>query len=254
MMRIEIYADGADMNGIVSTATNPAITGFTTNPTLMRKAGVTNYEEFAKDVMQRLKYLRPDTNISLEVFADDHAGMVTQAQWIHKWARYVGYMAYVKIPITNTLGYYSFETIKTLTGIGIPCNITAVCSPCQVHDILPAIDANTPTIISVFAGRIADSGINPVGIMRDCLTLLKESNPLHYGSYYATHKIKLLWASPREAYNVIQADEIGCDIITLTDDLIKKLKKVGVSLTDVSLDTVNMFYNDAKASGYTIEG
>lgn len=255
MMRIEIYADGADMNGIVSAANNPTITGFTTNPTLMRKAGVTDYKAFACDAMQRLKYLRPDTNISLEVFADDHAGMVHQAQEIHRWAKDIGYMAYIKIPITNTLGYYSFETIKTLTSIGIPCNITAVCTVWQIENILDAIDANTPTIISVFAGRIADAGIDPVFVMRQCVSRLRESDVHQYGSYYATHKIKLLWASPREVFNVIQADDAGCDIITLTDALLKKLKHtVGVSLPNVSLDTVKMFYDDAKASGYTIEG
>ena len=252
-MRIQIYADGADIDGIITAANNPYVTGFTTNPTLMRKAGIADYKQFAQDAMLRLHQLRPDTNISLEVFADDAEGMIMQARQINAWAADIGYMAYVKIPITTTNGESTFDVVKLLTGMGVPCNITAVFTPGQVEHILGAIDATTPTIISVFAGRIADAGVNPVRVMGQCIAEARKTDPLRFGSYYDTHKIKFLWASTREIYNLIQADEVGCDIITLTPDLIKKREKLGANLTDVSLDTVKMFYNDACASRYMIE-
>lgn len=241
----EIFADGADLNGILTISHDPRVTGFTTNPTLMRAAGITNYQEFATAVMTKLKTHRPETNISLEVFADDDAGMIAQARTIHQWATAIGYTAYVKIPITNTTGRSTFEVVRTLSAEGIPCNITAVFTAKQVNNILPAIAKTTPTIISVFCGRIADAGIDPIGVLRDCMTLTKATQ-------YHDHQIKFLWASPREVYNYVQAVDLGCDIITMTPDLIKKISGLGKDLTQFSLETVQMFYRDASASQYTI--
>lgn len=241
----EIFADGADFNGILASAQNPRVTGFTTNPTLMRAAGITNYQEFAISIMEKLKAHRPDTNISLEVFADDAAGMIQQARTIHHWATNIGYTAYVKIPITNTAGTSTFDVIQTLSVEGIPCNITAVFTPTQVDHILPALTSSTPTIISVFCGRIADTGVDPETTLRNCMTLVKSTR-------YLDHKIKFLWASPREVYNYVQATNLGCHIITMTPDLIKKVSGIGKELTQFSLETVQMFYRDATASQYTI--
>lgn len=243
----EIYADGADLTGILAATTNPAITGFTTNPSLMRQAGITNYEEFATTILRELKVRRPDTNISLEVFADDADNMIRQAKTIYKWSQAAGYPVYVKIPITNTAGDSTAPVIQALTHAGIPCNITAVFTVAQVRAVLPAIAPTTPTIISVFCGRIADAGRDPVQILRDCMVEARSTS-------YQNHQIKFLWASPREAYNYVQACEVGCDIITMTPDLIKKVSGLGKDLTQFSLDTVKMFYNDAVASQYTIEG
>lgn len=241
----EIYADGADLNGILTAAANQQITGFTTNPTLMRQAGITNYEEFAKQILQELRQRRPDTNISLEVFADDHVNMIRQARSIYSWSQEIGYPVYIKIPITNTAGESTAPVIRLLTHEGIQCNITAVFTPEQVKSVLPAICPRTPTIISVFCGRIADAGQNPISLMCRCMDEAAEPE-------YTDHQIKFLWASPREVYNYVQAQEIGCHIITMTPDLIKKLSGLGKNLTQFSLDTVNMFYNDATASAYTI--
>lgn len=241
----EIYADGADFRGILVAAENPRVTGFTTNPTLMRAAGITDYQQFAKEIMRELKVRRPETNISLEVFADDYQGMVSQARTIHAWAQEIGYLAYIKIPITNTLGVSSVDVIQTLTAAGIPCNITAVFTSTQVREILPAITATTPTIISVFCGRIADTGYDPVKMMRRCIVQAKNSR-------YAQHRIKFLWASPREIYNYIQAVNTHTDIITMTPDLIKKLSGLEKDLHQFSLETVQMFARDAQTSHYTI--
>lgn len=241
----EIFADGADFAGILAAADNPRVTGFTTNPTLMRQAGVTDYQQFATSIMTALKATRPETNISLEVFADDNASMIAQARTIHQWAQTIGYLTYVKIPITNTKGESTFEVISTLSAEGIPCNITAVFTDKQVSNILPAIKRDTPTIISVFCGRIADAGIDPVMMLRNCMLTARSTR-------YRDHQIKFLWASPREVYNYVQAKELSCDIITMTPELIKKLSGLGKNLTEFSLETVQMFYRDAAASQYTI--
>lgn len=241
----EIFADGADFSGIVDMATNPNVTGFTTNPTLMRAAGVANYRDFALDIMTTLKSKRPETNISLEVFADDIDGMIKQAKIIHQWSCDIGYTAYVKIPITNTQGISTYPVIENLSREGIRCNITAVFTPNQVDHILPAIVESTPTIISVFCGRIADAGQDPVRTMQDCMTLSKNAK-------YQRHQLKFLWASPREVYNYVQANEINCDIITMPPDLIKKMANLNKDLKQFSLETVQMFYRDAMASQYTI--
>lgn len=241
----EIYADGADFQGILAAAENPRVTGFTTNPTLMRVAGITDYQQFAKDIMRELKVRRPETNISLEVFADDYDGMVSQARTIHQWAQEIGYRTYIKIPITNTLGVSSADVVRTLTAEGVPCNITAVFTSMQVKDVLPAITPTTPIIISVFCGRIADAGYDPVNMMRRCIVQAKDSR-------YAQHQIKFLWASPREIYNYVQAINTHADIITMTPDLIKKLSGLEKDLHQFSLETVQMFARDAQASHYTI--
>jgi transaldolase len=245
--KTDIYADGADLNGILAAAENPLVKGFTTNPSLMRQAGITNYETFAKTIMRELKQRRPDTNISLEVFADDPVNMIRQARAIHAWSQEIGYPVYIKIPITNTQGESTAQVIRILTYAGIPCNITAVFTAQQVREVLPAIAPGVPTIISVFCGRIADAGQDPMTILRDC-----QMETVHPD--YAEHEIKFLWASPREVFNYVQSCEMGCHIITMTPQLIQKLSLIGKDLTEYSLDTVKMFYNDALASGYTIEG
>lgn len=252
-MKIQIYADGADYDGILRAAANPRISGFTTNPTLMRKSGVKDYATFARSILKELKDRRPDTNISLEVFADDVVGMIDQGMAIHRWALEVGYRAFVKVPITNTANILSTEVIHYLTQRGVPVNITAVFTPEQVAAVLSSLTPTTPTIISVFAGRIADVGVDPKRIMRECIAETKTSDLHRFGSIYETHNIKFLWASPREVYNLIDADECGADIITMTNDLIAKMDNFGKTLDQYSLETVKMFYKDAKDSGYTID-
>jgi len=244
---IEVYADGADFDGILKAAENPRITGFTTNPTLMKQAGVTNYELFAKDIISALKLRRPGTNISLEVFADDTNGMYEQAKKIASWGEEAGYDVFVKIPVTNTKGEPNYGLIRLLNEEGVKVNVTAVFTPNQVHNILENIvNPDADVIISIFAGRIADTLRNPVTWTKQCIG---EANnkPAHFD------KIKFLWASCREQYHLIMADQAGCHIITMLHDQIKKLDLQGKDLVKFSQETVQMFYNDAKASGYRIE-
>lgn len=241
---IDIYADGADYKGIIEFARNPAIKGFTTNPTLMKAAGVTNYQEFAKEIISDLKHVRPDTNISLEVFADDYEGMYTQAKKIAEWGAAADYTVYVKIPVTNTKGETSYELIKKLSSEGVLVNVTAIFTPEQTAKVLESLDRTTPSIVSIFAGRIADAGVDPEFKMTECMRQKSEHPRPH---------AKFLWASTREVFNLIQAERIGCDIITMTHDHLKKMVNIGKDLDQYSLDTVNMFYNDAKASGFRID-
>jgi transaldolase len=232
-LKIKLFADGADIGGMLEMYRNPLIRGFTTNPTLMRKAGVRNYEAFAREVLAAI----PDRPISLEVISDDFAEMERQARAIASWAANV----FVKVPVTNTLGESAVNIIRRLSKDGIQLNVTALLTLEQVRSVAAALDHRTPAIISVFAGRIADTGCDPVPVMKEAVDLLRP-----------TPNIELIWASPRELLNVFQADDIGCHIITATNDILKKLSLIGRDLTEYSLDTVAMFYNDAVASGFEV--
>ena len=232
-LRVKLFADGADLAGMKEMAANPLIEGFTTNPTLMRKAGISDYAAFARDVLKAI----PDRPVSFEVFADDFAEMETQAHEIASWGRNVN----VKIPVTNTKGEFSGAVIERLSKAGVQVNVTALLTLEQVKRVTERLDARTPAIISVFAGRIADTGVDPLPIMKASVEAMK-SKP----------KAELIWASPRELLNVFQADAIGCHIITATNDILKKLSLVGKDLDRYSLETVEMFFKDAKAAGYAI--
>ena len=228
---IKIFADGANKIEIIELNKNQHISGFTTNPTLLRKAGVSNYKDFAIDILSIIN--KP---ISFEVIADDFNEMKRQALEISSWGKNV----YVKIPITNTKGEFSYSVIESLSNQEIKLNITAITTIKQVKNILPALKLSSGAYLSIFAGRIADTGINPLPVIKKSLKLIENTN------------IELIWASPREVYNVIQAEHIGCHIITCTNDILKKLSLIGKDLTEYSLDTVKMFYNDAKLSDYKL--
>jgi transaldolase len=230
---VRIFADGADLTEIEALYANPLVEGFTTNPTLMRNAGVANYEMFARKLLSAV----PDRPISFEVFADDFNEMDWQARLIASWAGNV----YVKIPVTNTKGESSAPLIKSLSASGIQVNVTALFTLDQVETITESLSPATPAAISVFAGRIADTGVNPIPIMRESVAIMK-----------ARPKSELIWASPRELLNIFQAEEVGCHIITATPDLIKKLLLVGKDLSAYSLETVAMFHRDARAAGYEL--
>ena len=230
---LKLFADGADKSGILEMYQNPNIDGFTTNPTLMRKAGITDYVAFAKDILMEI----PDKPISFEVFADEFDDMERQAIQIADWGRNV----YVKIPVMNTKRQTSYELVRKLTQAGVQLNITAMMTLEQVRDVAEAVQGGASCFVSVFAGRIADTGVDPVPVMQEALELLN-----------AAPNAELLWASPREVLNVYQADSIGCHIITATNDILKKLHLKEKNLTDFSQETVQMFYNDAKMAGYNV--
>lgn len=230
-LRIKIFSDGANFEDVVRAYRSGTVQGFTTNPTLMRKASVVDYEQFARKVLGEIT----DLPISFEVFSDDLDDMVRQAKMIATWGKNV----YVKIPVTNTRGESTARIIRCLSGDGIKLNITAILPLEQVRLVTESLSKHTPAVVSVFAGRIADTGRDPVPVMREALQILR-ARPL----------AELLWASPREVLNIVQADEIGCHIITVTNDLLKKLPTLGTDLADMSLQTVKMFYNDASAAGY----
>ena len=232
-LKIKIFADGADIAGIRKLYTHPLVKGFTTNPTLMRKAGISDYEAFSREVLAAV----PDRPVSLEVFADDFDEMIAQGRTIASW----GKNANVKIPVTNTTGAFAEKVIRTLSEAGVVLNITAIMTVDQVRAITKCLNPNVPAIISVFAGRVADTGVDPIPHMIECREALKPFP-----------KAELLWASPRELLNIFQADEMGCHIITVTNDVLAKLSLVGKDLADYSLDTVKMFRTDAVAAGYTI--
>lgn len=231
--KIKLFADGADKKGMLEMYQNPWVKGFTTNPTLMRKAGITDYKAFAFDILKTIT----DRSISFEVFADEFDEMEEQAHQIASWGENV----MVKIPVTNTRGESSAALIQRLSADGIPLNVTAILSLDQVKEVADSLAAKTPSIVSVFAGRIADTGVDPIPFMQESLTILKD-----------LPQAELLWASPRELLNVVQADQIGCHIITATNDILNKLSLIGKDLTEYSLDTVKMFYRDAQAAGYEI--
>jgi transaldolase len=232
-LKVKLFADGADLAGIKEMAANPMIAGFTTNPTLMRKAGVADYKAFAHQVLDVVGG-RP---ISFEVFADDFAAMEKQAFEIASWGKNVN----VKIPVTTTKGEFCGPLVERLSRAGVQLNVTAVMTLEQVQRITDKLAPETPAIVSVFAGRIADTGRDPVPLMAEAVKIIK-----------AKPKTELIWASPRELLNVFQADSVGCHIITATNDILKKLSLVGKDLDAYSLETVEMFYKDATAAGYSI--
>tara|TARA_B110000438_G_scaffold297687_1_gene344495 strand:- start:507 stop:1211 length:705 start_codon:yes stop_codon:yes gene_type:complete len=232
-LKVKLFADGADKNGILEMYANPLISGFTTNPTLMKAAGITDYKLFAQDI---LTYIN-DKPISFEVFSDDFDEMEKQALDIASWGANVN----VKIPISNTKSESSIELINSLSLKGVSINVTAMMTVNQVKGVIPGLSKGPGGFVSVFAGRIADAGQDPVPIMTEVVNILKDYP-----------NIKLIWASPRELYNVVQADLLGCHIITATNNILKKLPTLGKDLDQFSLETVKMFYNDATEAGYTL--
>jgi transaldolase len=230
---VKIFADGADLDAILALAADHRISGFTTNPTLMWKAGLTNYEEFAKRLLERIT-VHP---ISFEVFADDAAEMRRQALMISRWGENV----YVKIPVSTTEGESMAPLVRELSESGVRVNVTALFTTAQVELITEAVKHGAPSYISVFAGRVADAGIDPVPIMARSVDIMVQAP-----------RSELIWASPREILNVVQADQVGCHIITVTHDLLKKLDLLGKDLLQYSLETVQMFHRDAAAAGFSL--
>jgi transaldolase len=232
-LRVKLFADGADKAGMLEMYRKPMIKGFTTNPTLMRKAGISDYRAFAREILCAI----PDRPISFEVFSDEFDEMERQAREIAQWGENV----YVKIPVTNTRGESSRAVIRSLTGSGIKVNVTALLTLDQVRDVCAALAGGAPACVSVFAGRVADTGRDPVPLMAAAVELLRPHPD-----------IELIWASPRELLNIFQADSIGCHIITATNDILGKLPLVGKDLGEYSLDTVKMFRGDAVKAGFSL--
>ena len=233
-LAVKIYGDGADLAGIQELSRLPFIKGFTTNPTLMRKAGVPDYEQFAAQVLK----LIPDRPVSFEVLADDAETMASQARYIAAW----GANVYVKIPVTNTRREPMYPLIHRLSQEGIQVNVTALLTLEQVREVSKALRGGAPSNVSLFAGRIADTGRDPIPVMAEAVAILRE-NP----------QSELIWASPRELLNIYHAEQSGCHIITVTNDVLKKLHLIGKDLSDYSLETVKMFYDDGVKSGYVLE-
>ena len=232
-LTVKLFADGADKTAMLSLYRNPLIKGFTTNPTLMRKAGVADYEAFARDILEAI----PDRPISLEVFADEFPEMERQARKIADW----GPNVYVKIPITNTRREPSLDLVRRLAQSGIKLNVTAILTLDQVSDICLVLRGGAPAYVSVFAGRIADTGRDPVPLMAAAVELARPAP-----------NVEIIWASPREVLNVMQANLVGCHIITATSDVLKKLDLFGKDLHDYSQETVQMFYDDAVKSRFAL--
>jgi transaldolase len=229
----KIFADGADLDGILRLTSDPMIKGFTTNPTLMWKAGLTDYADFAQRLLEQIR----DKPISFEVFADDEAEMRRQAKQLAAW----GPNVYVKIPVTTTSGESMAPLVRELSEAGVQVNVTALFTTAQVELITSAVADGAPSCISVFAGRIADAGVDPLPIMRRAVDIMADAP-----------RSELIWASPREVLNLVQADQVGCHIITMTHDLIGKVKNLGKDLDQFSLETVQMFHRDAAAAGFTL--
>jgi len=232
-LKVKIFADGADKAGMLEMYRQPFVKGLTTNPTLMRKAGITDYRAFAQDILRAI----PDRPISFEVFSDQFGEMERQAREIASW----GEQVYVKLPITNTKREPCHELARRLTQDGIKVNVTALMTAAQVRGIVDALNPRVPAYVSVFAGRVADTGRDPLPIMSESLDIMRKL-PL----------AELIWASPRELLNIFQADRIGCHIITVTNDILKKLALVNYDLDEYSLDTVKMFHEDARKAAYAI--
>jgi transaldolase len=232
-LKVQIFADGADKAGMFEMYQKPFIKGLTTNPTLMKKAGIKDYKAFCLDILQTVN----DKPLSFEVFSDDFDEMERQALEIASW----GDNVYVKIPVTNTNGDTSYSLIERLVRSNVKVNVTAIMTLQQVQNVVDVLDADVPSYVSVFAGRIADTGVDPVPLMSEAVSILK-----------AKHAAELIWASPRELLNIFQADMIGCQVITVTNDILKKLSLVDYDLDEYSLDTVKMFYDDAQSAGYHI--
>ena len=232
-LTVKLFADGADLAGMREMYSLPYIRGFTTNPTLMRKAGITSYEKFAREVVDAI----PDRHISFEVFADDETEMERQARIISTWGKNV----FVKIPITNTKRESTTRLVERLSKDGVATNVTAIMTLRQADEVVRAVDGGASCCISIFAGRVADTGIDPLPMMQAAVALLARAP-----------NTELIWASPRELVNIYQADTIGCHIITVTNDILKKLSLVGKNLDDYSLETVKMFYEDGRAAGFRL--
>lgn len=232
-LKVKIFADGADMNGMLEMYKKPYIQGLTTNPSLMRKAGIKDYKKFCIDVLSQIT----DKSISFEVFSDDFMEMEDQALEISSW----GENAYVKIPVMNTKREFCYPLVSRLAAKNVKLNVTALMTLDQVENVVSALDSKIPSYISVFAGRIADTGRDPEPIISSSLDIMKKCP-----------SAELIWASTREMLNIFQAEQAGCHIITVTNDILKKLDKIGYDLEEYSYDTVKMFYNDALAAGYKI--
>jgi transaldolase len=233
-LNVAIFADGADYDGMVEMYANPLIKGFTTNPTLMRKAGVTVYSAFARQVLRAI----PDRPVSFEVLADEFDEMEREALEIASW----GTNVYVKVPVTNTRGQSSARLVGRLSRAGVQLNVTALMTLEQIREVLDGLDGGHSNFLSVFAGRIADTGRDPVPIMAAAVKLLNQSPYL-----------KLIWASPRELLNIYHAEDVGCHIITVTNDIVRKLSLIDKDLTEYSLETVKMFYDDARRAAFTLD-
>ena len=232
-LRVKIFADGADRESMLDMYARPYIKGLTTNPTLMRKAGIANYRAFAKDILSRIN----DKPVCFEVLADDFPEMERQALEIAGWADNV----YVKIPVTNTRRETSRSLVKRLADRQVKLNVTAIMTLAQVQEIVPALNPATPSYVSVFAGRIADTGIDPLPLLQKAVEMLEVNT-----------NAELVWASSREILNIFQADAVGCQVITVTKDILSKLSLVGYDLTEYSLDTVKMFCDDARAARFSL--
>ena len=232
-LKVKIFADGADKADMLEMYEKPFIKGLTTNPTLMKKAGISDYRAFCKDILTSIK----DKPLSFEVFSDDFLEMERQALEIASWGENV----YVKIPVTNTKQEPCYALVKKLAEQKVKLNVTALMTLEQVRDVIASLNPDIPSYVSVFAGRVADTGIDPVPMMAKAVGMLK-----------VAPAAELIWASPRELLNIFQADEVGCQVITVTNDILKKLSLVGYDLEQYSLDTVQMFYNDAVAAGYKL--
>jgi transaldolase len=232
-LKVQIFADGADKAGMLEMYTKPYIKGLTTNPTLMKKVGITDYSAFCKDILTFIK----DKPLSFEVFSDDFAEMERQAMEIASW----GDNVYVKIPVTNTKQETCYALVEKLANKNVKVNVTAIMTLAQVRDVVASLNPTVPSYVSVFAGRIADTGRDPVPLMAAAVEQLN-----------VAPAAELIWASPRELLNIFQADAIGCHVITVTNDILKKLSLVGYDLNQYSLETVSMFYNDAVAAGFKL--
>ena len=232
-LKVQIFADGADKAAMLEMYEKHYIKGLTTNPTLMKKVGITDYRAFCKDILPSIK----EKPLSFEVFSDDFTEMERQAMEIASW----GSNVYVKIPVTNTKKETCYALVKKLTAEGVKVNVTALMTLAQTRDVVAALNPNVPSYVSIFAGRIADTGRDPVPLMAAAVEMLK-----------VAPAAELIWASPRELLNIFQADDIGCQVITVTNDLLKKLSLVGFDLDEYSLDTVKMFYDDALAAGFKL--
>lgn len=232
-LKVKIFADGADKNSMLEMYAKSFIKGLTTNPTLMNKAGIRNYRDFCKDILTIIK----DKPLSFEVFSDDFSEMERQALEIASWGENV----YVKIPVTNTKRQVCYPLVKKLSSNGVKLNVTALMTLDQVRNVVESLNGDVASYISIFAGRIADTGVDPVPMMKEALQIMSVNS-----------LSELIWASPRELLNIFQADEIGCHVITVTNDILKKLSLVGYDLDEYSLDTVKMFYNDAVVAGFKL--
>jgi transaldolase len=232
-LKVKIFADGADKAGMMEMYAKPFIKGLTTNPTLMKKAGITDYRAFCKDILATIN----DKPLSFEVFSDDFSEMERQALEIASW----GDNVYVKIPVTNTKQQTCYDLVKRLAAQKVKLNVTALMTLDQVKNVVASLDPNVPSYVSVFAGRVADTGFDPVPMMAESVKILK-----------AAPASELIWASPRELLNIFQADDVGCHVITVTNDILKKLSLVGYDLDEYSLDTVKMFYKDAVDAGFKL--